>query len=148
MTSGCIRTHARPMKTGMRMDVEKSSVIKTGEEDRSCVEHTRKQQERGAEAGWIVLVAIIPAPVGTCGWDRKQGAILCSIHVCSASASVTSTNTNTHTLRVREQLVVAVQWQRPVVRVTTRQEQLLVLEEHVCVGPELITFHLVRKWQE
>lgn len=66
----------------------------------ACVEHTEEQQMNkrrsveGEEGGneqdgdETVPVMIILAQAGTFGWDGKQDAILCSIHVGSVLASV------------------------------------------------------------
>lgn len=54
------------------------------EQEEECGgEEEGKGTERD-ETGRIVPVMIILAPVGTFGWDGKQDAILCSIHVCSS----------------------------------------------------------------
>ena len=77
----------------------------------------RKAEEQEEECGGeeegneqdedeTVPVMIILAPAVTFGWDGKQDAILCSIHVCSALASLLPpyihayrhTHTSKHTL--------------------------------------------------
>lgn len=111
----------------------------------------RREEKEEDETRRVVPVMIILAPVGTFWWDGKtrRGLVFHS-RLLRLFPAFTHSHMHTHT-SAHWQSEAGACGSTPVTAACSQggdASGVLVLEKLVCVGPELITFHLVRKWQE